>query len=97
MIVSVALGDTNREAAIPRLPLTAFIAAPGAGDRFAVMVVERDGSMTRAKLRLVEVGNVIGNRVAVVHGLTAGERVITMGASMVKDGERVEAMPTEVP
>lgn len=97
MIVSVALGDTNPEAAMPRLPLTAFIAAPGAGDRFAVMVVEKDGSMTRAKLRLVEVGNVIGNRVAVVHGLTAGERVITMGASMVKDGERVEEMPTEVP
>lgn len=97
MIVSVAIGNTNPQAAIPRLPLTAFIAAPGVEARFAVMVVEGDSSMTRAKLRQVEVGDVIGNRVAVIRGLTAGERVITMGASMVTDGERVEVMPTEVP
>ena len=38
---------------------------------------------------------VVGNRVAIVRGLAAGERVITTGASMLTDGETVEMLPTE--
>jgi multidrug efflux system membrane fusion protein len=49
------------------------------------------------KLRQVELGDVVGNRVAVTTGLAGGERVVTTGASMVIDGERVEVLPTEVP
>ena len=36
-----------------------------------------------------------GNRVAVLRGLTAGDRVIVTGASIVAEGERVEIVPTE--
>ncbi|NJN63588.1 MAG: hypothetical protein HC882_01075, partial [Acidobacteria bacterium] len=48
-------------------------------------------------VREVELGDVAGNRVAVLRGLSPGERVITMGAAMVLDGDVVEVMPTEVP
>lgn len=95
MIASVEIGSAELEHAIPSLPLTAFVAAPG--NRFAVMTVEGEDTETRARLRPVELGDVAGDRVAVVRGLAAGERVITAGASMVVDGERVDVMPTEAP
>jgi RND family efflux transporter MFP subunit len=97
MIASVELSGVAPDAAIPLLPLTAFVPAGNERDRFAVMVIEGDGSQTRAKLQQVALGDVIGNRVTVTKGLTAGERVITQGAAMVKDGERVEVMPAEEP
>jgi multidrug efflux system membrane fusion protein len=95
MIASVELSQASPHEALPLLPLTAFVGAPG--DRFAVMVVEGDGPDTRARRRQVELGDVAGNRVAVLRGLAPGERVITTGASMVAEGELVEVMPTEVP
>ena len=55
------------------------------------------GAQARAKLRQVELGDVTGNRVAVTRGLAAGERVVTLGASMVVDGERIEVLPSEEP
>src|ERR1700737_3163797 len=97
MIASVELGSVAPGAAIPLLPLTAFVPAGGERDRFGVMVIEGDAPQTRAKLRQVTLGDVIGNRVAVAQGLTAGERVITQGATMLKDNERVEVMPAEEP
>lgn len=97
MIASVELGSIAPDAAVPLLPLTAFVAAPGGTDRFAVMLVDGDGSQARAKIQPVALGDVVGNRVGVTRGLTAGERVITQGASMVKDGERIEVMPAEEP
>ena len=95
MIASVELSRAASRGPIPMLPLTAFVGAPG--DGFAVMVVQGEGPETRAALRQVELGDVAGNRVAVTRGLTPGERVITTGASIIADGERVEVLPTEVP
>jgi multidrug efflux system membrane fusion protein len=98
MIASVALGGPSAKASpIPLLPLTAFVSSPAGGDRFAVMVAEGTGSQARAKLREVELGPVVGNRVAVTKGLVAGERVITTGASLLADGETVEVLPMEEP
>ena len=97
MIASVELSNLTPQAAIPLLPLTAFVPAPGKTEQFAVMVVDGADPLVRARLRPVELGDVAGNRVAVARGLSAGERVITSGASMVSDGERVEVLPTEEP
>jgi RND family efflux transporter MFP subunit len=97
MIASVEVTGAPARAGTPRLPLAAFVQGPGGKDRFAVMVVEGDGDAARARLRPVELGEVLGNRVAVVRGLSAGERVITTGAAIVADGQRVEVVPTEAP
>lgn len=96
MIASVELAGEPPRPGATSLPLSAFVQAPGGGpDRFAVMVVEGEGAAARARVRPVELGDVAGNRVAVTRGLAAGERVITTGASIVADGERVEVMPSE--
>ena len=93
MIASVELRGAVRQHPAPLLPLTAFVPGPGGGDHFAVMVVDN----AHLKLRPVELGDVVGNRVTVTGGLAAGERVVTTGASMITDGERVEVLPTEMP
>jgi len=95
MIASVALASADRRAPMPRLPLTAFVDVPGKSDAFGVMVVEGTEAFGKAHLRPVELSDVAGNRVAVVRGLTAGDRVIVTGASIVAEGERVEIAPTE--
>jgi RND family efflux transporter MFP subunit len=97
MIASVELGAAAAQSAVPLLPLTAFVQGPGGADHFGVLVVEGAGAQARAKLRQVELGDVAGNRVAVTRGLAAGERVVTLGASMVVDGERIEVLPSEAP
>jgi RND family efflux transporter MFP subunit len=96
MIAAVELSAAAGQP-IPLLPLTAFVPEPGGHDAFAVVVVEGEGPQARAKRRPVALGDVVGNRVAVISGLAAGERVITMGAALVKDGEGVEVMPAEQP
>jgi RND family efflux transporter MFP subunit len=98
MIAAVEIGSGDPQAAVPLLPLTAFVQAPGGDkDAFGVLVVEGDGATAHAKLRPVDLGDVVGNRVAVTRGLAAGERVVTVGASMITDGERVEVLPQEKP
>jgi RND family efflux transporter MFP subunit len=98
MVAAVEIGSGDPQAAVPLLPLTAFVQASGGNkNAFGVLVVEGDGAAAHAKLRPVDLGDVVGNRVAVTRGLTAGERVVTVGASMITDGERVEVLPEEKP
>ena len=43
-----------------------------------------------ATLRPVEIGPVLGTDITVVRGLANGDEVITSGANLIKDGQRVE-------
>jgi RND family efflux transporter MFP subunit len=43
-----------------------------------------------ARLRLVKAGRVVGERVEILAGLSAGERVVTDGVDKVSDGAKVE-------
>ncbi len=72
-----------RGVVIPRAALVETDAGPG------VYVVEGD----RARWRAVEPGLDDGRRVAVLRGLTAGERVVVAGQAYVRDGSPVEARP----
>ncbi|MBT1072676.1 efflux RND transporter periplasmic adaptor subunit [Pelotalea chapellei] len=53
----------------------------------SVWVVSRDGI---ARLRLVKLGKSLGDRIEVLSGLSAGERIVTAGMEKVSDGARVE-------
>ena len=46
-----------------------------------------------ARLRLVTAGPRRGDRVEILSGLNAGERIVTQGAERVADGAHVEALP----
>jgi RND family efflux transporter MFP subunit len=93
MIGTVALGLPSTPIQQPlTVPLSAVIRATDS-DSYALMVVERKGDVEIAHLRRVELGDVLGNGVAVTHGIAAGDRVVTTGASLLVDGDAVRVIP----
>lgn len=90
MIGSIALGRQQFQRPVPALPLSAVISDPDHPQRFAVMVVEGSGDTLTVHTRPVKLGGeTFGNLVVVRSGVKAGERVVTSGATYVRNGERV--------
>jgi RND family efflux transporter MFP subunit len=97
MIGSVALGRSGAETIaasqpILTVPLTAVVKSNAAAGSYAVLVVERQGTDEVARLRRVELGEVMGNGIAVLQGLSRGERVVVSGATLLVDGEVVRVV-----
>lgn len=93
MIVSLTLEEGSLSMLSPVVPLSAIVKAKDNANNYAVFVVEdREGKQT-ARIRNVTLGEAYGNTVAVVDGLKIGERVVTTGATLIVDGERVKEIP----
>jgi RND family efflux transporter MFP subunit len=71
-----------------RVPLSAIVQAAEGG--YGVYVVTGAKSEETAKLRPVEIGPVVGTDITLLRGLADGDEVITSGANLLKDGQRVE-------
>ena len=82
--VVVAGSDATASAAEYVVPAISLIDARA--DQGVVFVVGEDG---RAKRRGVETGGVSDRGVTILKGLEQGDRVVTRGASMVRDGDLV--------
>ena len=96
MIGSVSVRPADARAAasrsVPTVPLTAIVKSAGDAG-YGAFTVERRGETEIARLRPVELGDVAGNAIEVVKGLTAGERVIVTGATLLVDGEEIRVIP----
>lgn len=92
MIGSVQLPATAGEISQTELkvPLSAIVQAKDA--EYGVFVVSASNGGQIATLRPVEIGRVTGTDIGVVRGLAAGDQVITIGANLLKDGQRVEVV-----
>ncbi len=73
-----------------QVPLSSIV--EGKDGKYGVFVVSASKGTQVASLRHVEVGHVIGTDIGVVSGLSAGDEVITTGANLLKDGQRVEVI-----
>jgi RND family efflux transporter MFP subunit len=73
-----------------QVPLSAIVQATDGKYAAFVVTASKEGHM--ASLRPVEIGRVIGTGISVVSGLTNGDEVITTGANLLKDGQRVEVV-----
>jgi len=100
MIGTVALGpktsDPTEAASHTQpliVPLNAVVKAPGDTPAYALLVIEQHGDDAVARMRRVELGEVMGNGVAVLKGAAQGDRVIVTGANQLIDGERVRVIP----
>ena len=60
--------------------------------QYAVLIVERQGDVDVVRLRRVELGEVMGNGIAVLNGVMPGERVVISGATLLVDGEAVHVV-----
>lgn len=93
MIASLNLDGSVLSRAVMAVPIAAVIRDPGRANGFAVLVAEGDGEIESARLRSVELGEVYGNMIGVNGGLQSGERVITSGATLVKNGDQIRVIP----
>ena len=92
MIGSLQLATTETANRTPALlvPLSAIVQAKDG--KYGVFVVSKTASGEIARLRSVEVGGVTGTEIAVKTGLGSGDRIITTGANLLKDGQSVEVL-----
>ena len=93
MIGSLVLGMARNP--MPRLvvPLSAVVRAPSDPNGFAVFrLVPRDGKMY-AQAQVIQIGQTLSNSIEVTGGLSAGQHVIVLGGSLVKDGQEVRVLP----
>lgn len=72
------------------VPLSAVVQAKDG--KYGVFVVSHSTFGEIADLHSVEIGAVNGTEISIVRGLVPGERVITTGANLLKDGQRVEVL-----
>lgn len=90
--VDVIAAEPGAARGVLTLPLSAVVRAPGGGDdAYAVYVVEDVQGAPTARLRRVTLGDLVGNRVSVASGVAEGDRVVVRGATLVVDGEHVNA------
>jgi multidrug efflux system membrane fusion protein len=85
-VVSFRLPGDAGKADASVVPLRAVIRSPRDPRAFAVFALEGTGSRGVARLREVELGEIVGNGVTVTRGLDGTERVVTLGSTLVFDG-----------
>jgi multidrug efflux system membrane fusion protein len=71
------------------LPLTAIVRSPHDPRGFAVFLATGEAGLERAKVVDVKLGDVVGSGVYVVDGVAPADQVVTMGATMIRDGDPV--------
>ncbi len=93
MIAAVQLDRGTADNPLPVVPLNAVVRPPGDPQGYMVFTIaERDGKQTAAG-RKVTIGKVFANKVAVTEGLKVGEKVVTLGATIVSEGAHVAVIP----
>lgn len=74
------------------VPITAVVRSKQDAQGYALYVVEQQGDEQVARLKDVQLGDVHGNRIAVLGGVSSGEQVIVSGVSTVWDGARIRIL-----
>lgn len=93
MIGTLVLGAVKETS--PRLvvPLGAVVHSPAHAEGFAVYRLrERDGK-TFAEAQDIQIGNTYGNSIEVTSGVAAGERIVALGGSLLRNGQEVRLLP----
>jgi multidrug efflux system membrane fusion protein len=90
MIASIGLGEVPYSSI--SIPLSAIVPFPSEPDHFAVMVAQDRAGRLVANLRKVQLGPTHDNSVA-VEGVQPGERVVSVGAQLLKDGDPIQVIP----
>jgi multidrug efflux system membrane fusion protein len=92
MIGSLTLGGIRDSVRRLTVPLSAVVRAPSDPNGFAVMCLkERDGK-TYASAQAIQIGQTFGNAIEVTQGLSARQRIIAVGGSLVHDGQEVRVL-----
>lgn len=88
--LQLAGGENEVRESSLQVPLSAIVQAKDG--KYGVFVISNSSTGKVASLRSVDIGAVNGTDIAVVSGLSTGDRIITTGANLLKDGQRVEVV-----
>jgi len=93
MIGSLILGRTRDSR--PRLvvPLTAVVRAPADPNGFAVFRLIDRGGKSCASAQTIQIGETFGDSIEVTRGLSAGQKIISLGGAQLHDGQQVSVIP----
>jgi RND family efflux transporter MFP subunit len=89
MIATVRAAGGLRTPVRLQVPASALVHDP-TGQRYLVYTIEQNGGRAVAKAIAIEPGPLAGNDVAVLSGLTAGQRIVVMGANLLQAGDPVK-------
>ncbi|MES1177697.1 MAG: efflux RND transporter periplasmic adaptor subunit [Myxococcales bacterium] len=92
-VISVRIPEATLGSATLSVPLSAVVRAPSDPRGYSVFVLDGEGTRARARLHNVELGEVLGNFVTVSNGLSSGQRVVTVGATLIRDGSDTVVIP----
>lgn len=88
--LQLANADGRNRASTLLVPLSAVVQAKDG--KYGVFLVSDSTSGEVARLHGIEIGAVNGTEISVINGLQAGDRIITTGANLLKDGQSVEVL-----
>jgi RND family efflux transporter MFP subunit len=88
--LQLAGGESETRASSLQVPLSAIVQAKDG--KYGVFVLSSSTTGKVASLRSVEIGAVNGTDISIVNGLSGGDRIITTGANLLKDGQQVEVV-----
>jgi RND family efflux transporter MFP subunit len=93
MIATLALDGARLPQTVSAIPLSAVIRDPQKTDGFAVMIATGDSEIESVHVRSVQLGSVYGNMIGIIGGLQPGEKVVTTGVTLLKNGASVRVIP----
>jgi multidrug efflux system membrane fusion protein len=86
-VVSIHVPEASLASEALAVPLSAVIRSPRDSRGFAVFVLDGNGDRAPARLRDVRLGEVTGNAITVTEGLALEQRVVTVGSTLLRDGD----------
>lgn len=92
-VVSVRIPEATLTSAALSVPLSAVVRSPNDPRGFSVFVIDGDGARGKARIQQVKLGEVLGNSVTVESGLRIGQRVVTVGSTLIHDGGEAVVIP----
>jgi multidrug efflux system membrane fusion protein len=93
MIGSLVLGVGGNPRPRLVIPLSAVVRAPSDPGSFAVFRLAARGVKMYADTQIIQIGQTLSNSIEVTSGVSAGEPVIVLGGSLVRDGQEVRVLP----
>jgi RND family efflux transporter MFP subunit len=90
MIASIRVADDAAGHHAVRIPIDALVHEPTRDQYLVYTLEQRDGGVTVVKAVRVRPGPLAGNQVSILDGLTAGQRIVTSGANLLRPGDAVK-------
>ena len=89
MIASLNIAKEDGDLPVLSVPLGSIVRSVNPQDGYAVYTINESDGKVYTQRRDIKLGSIYGNRIAVLEGLDVGEKIVTMGAQNIRDGQEV--------